>query len=301
MIPTQLSMGLTPSLSQQFSQTANDMLNRQREVPNIVTFSQALDKLLGGGVHPSCLTEFCGIPGIGKTQVGMQLALDVQIPKVFGGVGGSAIYIDTEGSFMITRIKQMAEGVLAHLQELCTNPATPQAKKEAAAGLSVDSFLNNIHYYRVHDCIEQLALVHVLPSFIREQEKSTGTPVRLIVLDSVAFHFRHDFTDMAHRARLLQSFAQALQSMAAEFKLAVCVINQVTTKFKQNGQPFLAPALGDSWAHAVTHRIVLYMEAEQRLAFLYKSPSQANEIAPFRICGRGVRDIGKKRPRQEGQ
>ena len=36
-----------------------------------------------------------GVPGVGKTQLGMQLALDVQIPRAFGGVGGQAVYIDT--------------------------------------------------------------------------------------------------------------------------------------------------------------------------------------------------------------
>eukprot|EP01006_Ploeotia_vitrea_P051925 TRINITY_DN67617_c7_g1_i3.p1 TRINITY_DN67617_c7_g1~~TRINITY_DN67617_c7_g1_i3.p1 ORF type:complete len:226 (+),score=9.26 TRINITY_DN67617_c7_g1_i3:28-705(+) len=147
MIPTQLSMGLTPSLSQQFSQTANDMLNRQREVPNIVTFSQALDKLLGGGVHPSCLTEFCGIPGIGKTQVGMQLALDVQIPKVFGGVGGSAIYIDTEGSFMITRIKQMAEGVLAHLQVRTHGRHSPRKTSQQLANATIQHRISTMSQF----------------------------------------------------------------------------------------------------------------------------------------------------------
>jgi hypothetical protein len=31
----------------------------------------------------------------------MQLALDAQIPEIFGGGGGETIYIDTEGSFMV--------------------------------------------------------------------------------------------------------------------------------------------------------------------------------------------------------
>ena len=42
------------------------------------------------------MIEFCGIPGIGKTQLGMQLAVDVQIPVAFMGLGSEAIYIDTE-------------------------------------------------------------------------------------------------------------------------------------------------------------------------------------------------------------
>jgi RAD51-like protein 2 len=41
------------------------------------------------------------------------------------------------------------------------------------------------------------------------------------VLDSVAFHFRRGFTDMALRARLLTSLAQALVEIAHTFKIAV--------------------------------------------------------------------------------
>jgi RAD51-like protein 2 len=36
----------------------------------ISTASAALDRLLGGGVAPGCVTEFCGVPGVGKTQLG---------------------------------------------------------------------------------------------------------------------------------------------------------------------------------------------------------------------------------------
>jgi hypothetical protein len=43
----------------------------------------------GGGVVSSA----GGVPGMGKTQFGMQLALDVQLPPSLGGVGGTAVYI----------------------------------------------------------------------------------------------------------------------------------------------------------------------------------------------------------------
>ena len=38
--------------------------------------------------------------------------------------------------------------------------------------------------------------------------------VRLVVLDSVAFHFRADFEDMAARTRVLAQLAQALMRLA---------------------------------------------------------------------------------------
>jgi len=40
-------------------------------------------------------------------------------------------------------------------------------------------------------------------------------------MDSVAFHFRRDFKDMALRARILTGLSQDLLALSAKFKLAV--------------------------------------------------------------------------------
>lgn len=45
----------------------------------------------------------------------MQLALDVQIPTELGGVEAAALYIDTEGSLMPTRMEQMALALQRHI------------------------------------------------------------------------------------------------------------------------------------------------------------------------------------------
>ncbi len=44
----------------------------------------------------------------------MQLAVDVQIPVCFGGLGGKALYIDTEGSFLVQRVADIAEAAVQH-------------------------------------------------------------------------------------------------------------------------------------------------------------------------------------------
>jgi RAD51-like protein 2 len=65
----------------------------------IITYSKAMDTVLGGGVVCGQLTEFCGPPGVGKTQICIQLAVDVQLPPHIAGLGGEAVYIDTEGRY----------------------------------------------------------------------------------------------------------------------------------------------------------------------------------------------------------
>jgi RAD51-like protein 2 len=63
-----------PTLSSQTSilegKSALELLKKETQLPPIVTCNEAIDKMLGGGVPLGKMTEFCGIPGIGKTQVG---------------------------------------------------------------------------------------------------------------------------------------------------------------------------------------------------------------------------------------
>jgi RAD51-like protein 2 len=46
------------------------MLQQEQNASCVVTFCERLDDMLGGGVPSGKITEFCGAPGIGKTQIG---------------------------------------------------------------------------------------------------------------------------------------------------------------------------------------------------------------------------------------
>ena len=52
------------------SKNAYDILLQEQSYGSIVTFCEQLDDMLGGGVPVGKITEFCGAPGIGKTQIG---------------------------------------------------------------------------------------------------------------------------------------------------------------------------------------------------------------------------------------
>ena len=277
--------------------SALDLLNVRKE--SVFTFCEEIDKTLfgGGGVPVGQMTEFCGVPGVGKTQMAMQLAVDVQVPQRLGGVGGSCVYIDTEGSLMVERLEELAASAIEHLRRL---DAQITATKAPAKPLdprvfSVESYLKNIHVFRVHDYAEQLAAVQNLPSFL-----SLHRDVKLIVVDSVAFHFRHGFDDMANRSRMLSKMSQDLNKMASDFKLAIVVVNQVTTKFvfnKPNGaggkskSAVLVPALGESWSHAATNRVELFWSRGIRQARLVKSPSQKLNTVAYAVTPRGIRGV----------
>ena len=96
--------------------SALDLLREERSRRHIKTLCPELDELLGGGVAPGEITEICGGPGLGKTQLCIQLAVNAQLPVEFGGVGGDTLYIDTEGSLMPERVADMAASAGAHLR-----------------------------------------------------------------------------------------------------------------------------------------------------------------------------------------
>ncbi|NWX05214.1 RA51C protein, partial [Caloenas nicobarica] len=48
---------------------------------------------------------------------------------------------------------------------------------------------------------------------------------------------------------------------------------------------------GESWGHAATVRLILHWDNSQRLATLYKSPSQKESTIPYCITSHGFRDV----------
>ena len=188
--------------------SALDILQSNDKLPHIITFCGEIDEMLGGGVPCGEVTEFCGVPGIGKTQIGIQLAVDVHLPSIFGGAEGHAIYLDTEGSFMAERAAEIAQAFVTHVKKMARVRNEPPLL-EAAEQLSVESILENMHFCRIHDWAEQVAAVNTLSTLLDQHPR-----VRLIVIDSVAFHFRHDFDDFAARARLMAGMANTLTQLA---------------------------------------------------------------------------------------
>ena len=49
-------------------------------------------------------------------------------------------------------------------------------------------------------------------------------------------------------------------------------MNQITTKYARSGdkvESIIVPALGDSWGHACTNRVILFWKNDERLISLH--------------------------------
>lgn len=276
------------------SVTALELLQKELELKSIVTFCSELDEALGGGIPLSKTTEVCGVPGIGKTQLCLQLAVDVQIPECFGGLGAQVLFIDTEGTFFLQRVSEMAAAAVRH----CSLLTEDEEQRDAMRTFTVDSILSNLFLVRCDDSEELLSQICQLPSFL-----SLHPNVRLVIIDSIAFPFRLHFEDLPLKTSLLHGAAHQLVSAAISRSIAVVMTNQMTTRVQAGEESWLVPALGESWGHAANLRLLLQWAGLKRTATIIKSPSHETRTVQYRVSAEGFRDeeqsehTGNKRKR----
>ena len=211
--PPPAPLGLLSSILGASSGAALLRAEARSSLPRIITFCAGLDRVLGGGVARGSLTEICGAPGVGKTQLAMQVALDAAIPRAFGGAGGEAIIIDSEGSILPERASAMAQALSKHLRRVVSraeagaeaaaeaaersgteeasaaaaSAAADAAAKRAAAEASgsPSSLLSSVRVLRVRDAAELSAAVAALPALCDRHPR-----LALVAIDSIAFVWR---------------------------------------------------------------------------------------------------------------
>ena len=151
----------------------------------------------------------------------------------------------------------------------------------------VQEVLSNIHVVRATNAVEQLAAVLSLPRLL------DGLPgVRVVILDSIAFHFRHTGGESAGRTHDIKAMGRALTAAAVDYGVAVVVTNHVTNRrHPTTGQYALVPALGDTWSHLATHRLLLYWDKAVRAASLVKSATRPPGTCLFSVTADGVRRV----------
>lgn len=152
----------------------------------IISFAQSIDSLLGGGFQPKEVSEIVGMPGVGKSQLAMQLCVDTRLPKGFGGVEGHSVYIDSEGSFSAERCYDMAKALVNHLEG---SAKRSNGKKRIPENYTAETIMDSINVFRVYDETTQSATIQSMPDFIRKMD-DLGCPIKLFVVDSIAFHYR---------------------------------------------------------------------------------------------------------------
>ncbi|RYG67986.1 hypothetical protein EON64_06175 [archaeon] len=89
--------------------TGVEVKEKRKSIVHITTGATSLDKILGGGIETSSITELFGEFRTGKTQLSHTLCVTTQLSFDMHGGQGKVIYLDTEGNFRPERIESIAE------------------------------------------------------------------------------------------------------------------------------------------------------------------------------------------------
>ena len=247
-------------------ESGSEVLGKRIVIGKISTGSEELNELIGGGVETCSITEAYGRFASGKTQIGFQLCVNAQLPKEKGGIDGSVLVIDTEGTFRPERIESIAK----------------------AADLDPSKVLDNIFVIRATTTEQQVLTVERADKLIDEKN------IKLIIVDSLTALFRAEFIGrgaLGERQQKLNQHIHKLQMLADKHNLAVYITNQVMDNpgilF---GDP-TTPIGGNVLAHAATTRLYLKKSKEdKRIVRLVDSPNMPEGEAVIKITPNGIKD-----------
>ncbi len=247
-------------------ETAKDILERRKNISKLTTGSKNLDALLGGGIETQAITEAYGRFGSGKTQLGLQLAINAQLPKEEGGLDGACLFIDTESTFRPERVAQIAK----------------------ARGLDPDEVLSKIYVAKAFNAEHQMLLAEKASEVVDEKN------IKLLIVDSLTSRFRSEFIgrgSLSERQQKLNQHMHTLQKLADLFNLSIYVTNQVMANpALMFGDP-TTPIGGNIVGHQATFRLYLRKSKEdKRIARLVDSPYLPEGEAVFRITPNGITD-----------
>ncbi len=246
----------------------DELLKMRQNILRLATGSKTLDELLAGGLETQTITEFYGEYGSGKSQMCHQLCVNVQLPPEQGGLGGGALYVDTENTFRTERIVQMAQ----HL------------------GLNPEDVVKNIIFAEAYTSDHQMFLLDNADKVVKENN------IRLIIVDSVTSHFRSEYLGremLAERQQKINKHLHRLIRLARAFNAVAVVTNQVMAKPDVFFGNTVHPIGGHIVAHTSHTRVFLRKSARGpvRIARLVSSPYLPEGERVFKITEDGIVDV----------
>lgn len=257
---------------------ADELFKMRQPVLRLTSGNKGLDTLLAGGLETQTITEFYGEYGSGKSQMCHQLCVNVQLPPERGGLDGAALYLDTENTFRLERIVQMAK----HL------------------GLDPEKVAKNIIYAEAFTSDHQMFLLENADEVIKANN------VKLIIVDSLTAHFRGEYIGremLAARQQRLNKHMHKLIALARAFNTVAVVTNQVMARPDVFFGDAIHPIGGNIVGHTSHTRIYLRKASQgpARIARLVSSPYLPDGEEIFRVTENGIEDVSEEQKEARGR
>lgn len=238
-----------------------DYEEHQSDKFTITTGSKNIDNLLGGGgIKSRVITECYAGFGAGKSQLAMMLATTVQLPVDKGGADGKCVYIDTEGSYSQSRVRQFAKGL----------------------GIDTEKAVDNIFVARAFNSSHQMLLLEKVREMIQK-----GENIKLMIIDSLTVHFRSEFIgrgELADRQHKLKQYIANMIKFAEKYNVAIYVTNQVMSDPAQMFGDPTKPVGGNIVGHASKYRLYIRKgKKDTRVCKLIDSPDLPDDETIFMI------------------
>lgn len=268
-------------------EAGSSVLEKRPSIDKLTTSLSGLDELLGGGIETQAITEFYGPPGSGKTLLAHQLAVNAQLPREYGGLNGSSIYVETRDAFRPELIESSLKSLGQDRYKSLLNQhdlPTDEAREETLEQLC-ERVLDHIFISDTGNSNEQILAADQSKALVTEKA-DTELPIRFVCVDTLSTHFRSEYHgrgDLAERQQKLNSYLHTLDKLALRENCAVVLMNGKTS----SGDPYGGAVLG----HASTVRLKLMKTSgEVRRVKLEASPNlQSGEIS-FRPTDSGIEE-----------
>ncbi len=193
-----------------------DLIKQYSKMERLSTGSPSFDKILGGGFETQKVYEVYGKEKSGKSRLCHQLVVRAHLSKEKGGLGSpAAVYIDTEGTFNMKTLKTMAQYV----------------------GLDPEMVSKNLAYSKppTSGTLNYIIWKH-LPKIMEQ------TGARIVILDSIATHFRAEYGIarqlLPERQMRANQVIHNLKKAATKFNALIVMTNQAVANVSGYGAPY---------------------------------------------------------------
>lgn len=163
----------------------------------VLTGSENLDKILGGGIRTAALTEVFGDTGCGKTQFCIELMLNTLFT-----LDGDVIYVCTKNCLSPDNVNNKISRYVDTLNRDGNNST-----------VTIESVLQRIKFKRVFELNELIFIVYHIREVV--EHFYNHKPVKLIIIDSLT-HFLRDQPPL-ERIRISYELAGVLENIAVKF------------------------------------------------------------------------------------
>jgi DNA repair protein RadB len=227
--------------------------------PKKLPTNSSLDEILNGGLEKGIITQIFGPPGSGKTNIAMQLSVEV------AKTNRKVIYIDTEGGISIDRIKQIAKD-------------------------KFDEIAKNIIILEPTDFDEQYDDLVIAETWLKNNKDND---VDLLILDSAVALYRSDGRKSSILNKNLGMQMKQLSAIARKYNIAVLLTNQIYSSFgDENTEPSIKAVGGTTLQY--WSKVIIQLEKTSMIGQRIATVRRHNSISEGKIVNFLITEDGIK-------